>query len=64
MARSTAPLVSITGIAALLDRLDPHTHGTCTVPGCVHDEASVRVGRGRSRPERPTPTHSLRAEAA
>lgn len=64
MARGTAQLVSVTRISALLDRLDPTTHGRCTVPGCIHDEASARVGRGRSRPPRRTTPQNVTPQAA
>jgi hypothetical protein len=64
MARSTARLVSLTRVSTLLDRLDPHTQGRCTVPGCIHDNASARVGRGRSRPPRPSETQRVTPQAA
>lgn len=64
MSRETTPLVSVTRITALLDRLDPHTGGRCAVAGCVHDVAPAWVARGRLRPPRSTPSRAVTARAA
>jgi hypothetical protein len=64
MPRSTATLVSVTRITDLLDRLDPTAHARCTVPGCIHDDAPARVGRGRSRPPRSPERREVTPQAA